>query len=285
MSVSPSWLGVSRGDAPLIISMPHTGTEIPAEIERRFISPWLARKDADWWVHLLYDFAPELGATIVRTSLSRTVIDVNRDPSGQSLYPGQNTTELCPTTSFDGEPLYREDDVPASREIARRRELYFTPYHSALASEVARLRDKYPQIVLFEAHSIRSRIPRLFDGELPNFNIGTNSGASCSPDLTAAIENACDDYSLSLRAEERERCFTWVTNGRFKGGWTTRHYGDPGKGMHAVQLELAMRGYMDEPDVPVPQDWPTLYEAERAAPMRMVLKRILETCLSFASSI
>lgn len=332
MSAHQSWLGVTRGDAPLILSMPHTGTDIPAELEPRFVSPWLARKDADWWVHLLYDFAPALGATIIRTSLSRSVIDVNRDPSGRSLYPGQNTTELCPTTSFDGEPLYRDGDAPDADEIVRRRDLYFVPYHAAIEAEIARLRGAHPRVVLFEAHSIRSCIPHLFDGELPNFNIGTNSGASCAPELTAAIENVCDDNSLTPQGgervgvrgrspqnisendlletptenethsatpnqwlapspqpsppvpREREIRFTHVTNGRFKGGWTTRHYGRPADGVHAVQLELGIRGYMDEPDVPTPENWPTPYNTDRAAPVRAVLQRILETCLSFASS-
>ncbi|HEX4160594.1 MAG TPA: N-formylglutamate deformylase [Rhizomicrobium sp.] len=277
------WLSVTRGNAPLIVSMPHTGTDIPPELEWRFVSSWLARKDADWWVDLLYDFAPALDATIVRTSLSRSVIDVNRDPSGRSLYPGQNTTELCPTTSFDGEPLYHEGETPDAEEIAQRRDLYFMPYHAALEAEIARLRDRHPRTVLFEAHSIRSRIPRLFDGELPNFNIGTNSGTSCGAELTSAIEQICDAYSLPPKGGERAHSFTCVTNGRFKGGWTTRHYGNPAHGVHAVQLELAIRGYMDEPDVPTPENWPQPYDAERAAPMRAILHRILETCLGFAS--
>ena len=203
MNAHLSWLSVTRGHAPLIVSMPHTGSDIPAEIETRFVSPWFARKDADWWVHLLYDFAPALGATTVRTSLSRSVIDVNRDPSGRSLYPGQNTTELCPTTTFDGEPLYRENELPDADEITQRCDLYFTPYHAALESEIARLGSRHPRIVLFEAHSIRSRIPRLFDGELPNFNIGTNSGSSCAPELPEAIEAACGAGSLSPRGGER----------------------------------------------------------------------------------
>ena len=316
MNVQPSWLGMVRGDTPLIVSMPHTGTDIPPELESRFVSSWLARKDADWWVHLLYDFAPVLGATLIRTSLSRSVIDVNRDPSGRSLYPGQATTELCPTTSFDGEPLYRDDDLPDAQEIARRREHYFMPYHAALEAEIARLRNRHQRVVLFEAHSIRSRIPRLFEGELPNFNIGTNSGASCAHELTAAIEEVCDAFSLDppppageIRPRAGERgsrahesvqhssapslrgtsasCgggkFTRITNGRFKGGYTTRHYGEPDRGVHAVQLELAMRGYMDEPDLLSPENWPQAYDVDRAASMRAVLRSILETSLSFAS--
>ena len=272
MNGHPSWLGVAPGDAPLIVSIPHAGTEIPAGMEPHFVSSWLARKDADWWVHVLYEFASALGATVIRTSLSRSMIDVNRDPSGRSLYPGQATTELCPTTTFDGELLYREGHAPDAKEIARRRDLFFAPYHAALEAEIARLRAQHARVVLFEAHSIRSRIPRLFEGELPHFNVGTNSGASCAGEVTAAIERVCDGSS-----------FTRVTNGRFKGGYTTRHYGSPERGVHAVQLELAMRGYMQEPGVPTPENWPQPYDAERAAPIRAVLKRILEACLSFAS--
>jgi N-formylglutamate deformylase len=269
----PEWLQITRGEAPLIVSMPHTGTEIPAEIEAQLVSPWLARKDADWHIEKLYDFVPSLGATLLRTTMSRTVIDVNRDPSGASLYPGQATTELCPTMTFDGEPLYRNGRVPNEQEIARRRATWFEPYHAALAEEIARLRKHHPTIVLFEAHSIRSVIPRLFEGELPNFNIGTNGAASCDPALTAAVESVCDRTSFSR-----------VSNGRFKGGWTTRHYGKPSEGVHAIQLELACRGYMDEPREVSPENWPTLYKPKRAVEMRGALTNILQVCLSFAST-
>lgn len=267
------WLEVRRGDAPLVVSFPHTGTEIPAEIEAQLISPWLARKDADWWIHRLYDFALDLGATTVRTAISRSVIDVNRDPSGASLYPGQATTDLCPTTTFDGEALYR-DEEPNKAEISRRRTAYFTPYHAALAEEIARLKQRHGAVVLYEAHSIRSRIPRLFDGELPNFNLGTNSGASCAPELTAAVEAACAN-----------RRFTQVTNGRFKGGWTTRHYGRPETGVHALQMELACRGYMDDPpEPPTPANWPAPYSPIQAEPMRAALTEVLKACLAFAQA-
>src|SRR5690242_3789474 len=139
----PEWLQITRGEAPLIVSMPHTGTRIPPEIEARLTSPWLARKDADWHVEKLYDFAPSMGATIIRTTVSRTVIDVNRNPSGVSLYPGQATTELCPTTTFDGEPLYKEQCELDTEEIPARTALYFDPYHAALAAEIARLRTRH----------------------------------------------------------------------------------------------------------------------------------------------
>jgi len=267
------WLEVTRGTAPLIVSFPHTGIELPEPIAARLVSPWLARKDADWWVDRLYAFAADLGATLVRTSISRTVIDVNRDPSGASLYPGQATTELCPLTTFDGEPLYKDGLEPDAAEIAARRAGYFDPYHAALAAEIERLRAAHPRIVLYEAHSIRSRIPRLFEGELPNFNIGTNSNASCDPALTAAIETVCAAPD-----------FTHVTNGRFKGGWTTRRYGQPETGVHAVQMELACRGYMDDPtEPPEPQTWPPPYLEDQAAPMRAVLADMLGACLAFAS--
>src|SRR5579859_6224741 len=169
--MTQSWLHIERGDTPLVVSFPHTGTDIPSDIEAKFTSPWLARKDADWWVERLYDFARDLGATTIRTAISRSVIDVNRDPSGASLYPGQATTELCPTTTFDGEPLYRDAQAPSRDEIAERRKTWFDPYHAALKAEIVRLRSLHDNIVLYDCHSIRSVIPRLFQGELPVFNL------------------------------------------------------------------------------------------------------------------
>ena len=262
---------IVRGTAPLIISMPHAGTEIPADYETNIISLWRARKDADFWIDRLYSFATGLDATIVRTTISRTVIDMNRDPSGKSLYPGKTTTELCPTTTFDGEPIYRGGHAPTHSDIARRRDIFFAPFHEDLAAEIARLREMHKTIVLFDAHSIRSRILRLFEGELPHLNFGTNDGVTCSPQLVETLE--------ALAAETR---FTRVTNGRFKGGYITRHYGAPENGVHAVQLELAMRGYMLEPPVLTEQNWPSPYQRDRAAPLRALLQRLLQACLDFA---
>jgi N-formylglutamate deformylase len=263
---------VSRNDIPLILSMPHAGVEIPAAIASTLVSPWLARRDADWWIDRLYDFGNLLGATVVRTSMSRTVIDVNRDPSGASLYPGQATTELCPATTFDGDPLYGANAGPDAAAIAARRETYYLPYHAALADEINRLKKLHARIVLYDCHSIRSRIPRLFDGELPNFNLGTHSGASCAPALTAAVERVCEATTYSR-----------VTNGRFKGGYITRHYGRPEEGVHALQMELACRGYMQEKPGPVePSNWPPPYDEKHAAPMREALKQVLRACLVFA---
>jgi formiminoglutamase len=269
------WLEVRRGgSAPLIVSMPHTGTEIPADLEPRLQSLWLARKDTDWWIERLYDFAPGLGATLIRTRMSRTVIDPNRDPSGISLYPGLPTTELCPTSTFDGELLYRTGQAPRAEEVATRRATWFEPYHRAVRGEIARLRERHARVVLYDCHSIRSQIPRLFAGVLPNFNLGTHSGASCAPELTARLEAVCENSGFSR-----------VTNGRFKGGYTTRHYGRPADGVHAVQMELACRGYLREPGGGVTgADWPCEYDEAVAAPLRAVLERVLAACLEFAAA-
>jgi formiminoglutamase len=267
-----SWLQVHRGEAPVIVCFPHTGTEIPADIESRLVSPWLARKDADWWIDRLYDFAGDLGVTTVRTATSRTVIDVNRDPAGQSLYPGQATTGLCPTETFDGEALYRDGQAPNAAEIAGRLDTWFWPYHQAVETEIARLRHHHPRVVLYDAHAIRAHIPRLFDGELPQFNIGTNGGATCDAALEAAVARVCAQSGQSH-----------VVNGRFKGGWTTRHYGRPAGGIHAIQMELACHGYMDEPAVPAPDTWPSPYVADRAAALRATLINVIEAALTFAN--
>jgi N-formylglutamate deformylase len=268
-------LSITRGSAPLIISIPHSGTDIPAAFEARLHSPWLARKDTDWWIDKLYaTCCRDLAVSLIHTSLSRTLIDVNRDPSGQSLYPGQATTSLCPTTTFDGEDLYRPGQLPTPEEIAARREAYFDPYHAALGAEVSRLRQLHANIVVYDCHSIRSRIPRLFEGTLPNLNIGSNNGRSCSPHLQRRIEEICAASSFSL-----------VSNGRFKGGYITRSIGNPARGVHAVQLELACRGYMAEPIGSVAEtDWPPPYDEQTAAPMQALLSHILTACCDFALS-
>lgn len=266
----PDWLIVRRGTAPLVLGMPHTGTHIPAEFAPRFVSPWRARKDADWWIDRLYAFAEDLDATVVRTTISRSVIDVNRDPSGASLYPGQTTTELCPTTTFDGEPLYLPGEEPDEAEIAGRRERWLAPYHAALAAELERLRALHGRVVLYDCHSIRSHVPRLFEGELPQFNIGTNEGTTCDPALAAAVERACAATGRSL-----------VVNGRFRGGYTTRHHGRPETGVHAIQMELACRGYLDEPAMPDETNWPTPFDPERAAPLAAALRTVLNACLDW----
>jgi formiminoglutamase len=267
----PGWLEVTRGEAPLIVSLPHAGTMIPEREMAGFRSAWLARKDTDWHLERLYDFAAGLGATVLRTQLSRSVIDVNRDPSGASLYPGRPTTELCPTTTFDGEPLYA-GSPPDAAEVARRRAAFFDPYHDALRAEIARLRALHPRIVLYDAHSIRSVIPRLFEGRLPVFNIGTDGGGACGCALTAAVGFLCAGTGQPT-----------VVNGRFRGGWITRHHGAPRQGVHAIQMELACRAYMQEPPQPAPETWPAPYEEARAEPLRATLRAVLLACIGFAA--
>lgn len=252
------WLSIHEGKAPLIVSLPHTGTDIPDDVARGLVSRELALHDTDWHIEKLYDFASELGATVVHTAISRTVIDVNRDPSGISLYPGQATTELCPTTTFDGRALYRAGSAPDAAEIVRRRAAYFEPYHAALAAQVARLRGRHWHVIVFDAHSIRSVVPRLFEGELPVLNIGTNGGVSAERAIQEKIVSACAASGFSS-----------VLNGRFKGGWITRSLGAPQKGVSAVQLEIACRGYLDEVETGEPA------YGERAMPMRVFLCRLL----------
>ena len=261
-----TWLRVMRAETPLILAFPHGGIELPVG---GFRSDWWARRDADWHITNLYEGLAD--ATVIATDISRSVIDVNRDPSGASLYPGQATTGLCPTTSFDGDPLY-EGVTLDEAEITVRRASYFDPYHAAVAAEVARLRARHDRVVVYDCHSIRSRIPRLFDGDLPELNIGTNGGTSCAPELRDAVAAVAGASSR-----------TYVVDGRFRGGWTTRHHGRPDQGVHAIQMETAIRAYLREPvgDV-TPANWPPEYDAKFAAPLRTTLATILATCLEFA---
>jgi N-formylglutamate deformylase len=267
-----AWLEVRRGSSPLIVNFPHTGVDIPEEICAGLRSRWLARKDADWWVDELYEFVrEEFDATTVRTRISRTCIDVNRDPSGASLYPGQATTELCPTSTFDGEALYREGLELEAEEIERRKDVYFRPYHAALGEELERLRRSYSNVVLYDAHSIRSVIPRLFEGTLPELNLGTNRGGSCAAELERKLGGV-----LSASG------FEYVLNGRFKGGWITRHYGRPDAGVHAVQMELACRSYMRELASVSEENWPAVLDVAAADRLREVLRGMLRACVEFA---
>ena len=262
-----NWLRIHRGDAPLVIAFPHGGADL-AGIDDQFVSPWRAQLDTDWWIAELYAFAAGMGATLVATDISRSVIDMNRDPSGASLYPGQATTELCPTTTFDGEPLYRFGK-PDEAEIMQRLQSYHRPYHDTLAGELERLKAAHGKVVLYDAHSIRSHVPRLFDGELPQFNIGTNGGATAAPELETIIANICAASGKSH-----------VVNGRFKGGWTTRHYGRPDDGIHAIQMELAQRGYMAEPATLTEANWPSPIDPNPA--IRPVLEQVIAATLDFA---
>lgn len=271
--MTPAWLSITRGEAPLLVSIPHTGIDL-AGLEHRLHSEWRARADCDWWIDTLYAFAAELGATVVRTSISRTVIDVNRDPSGVSLYPGQTTTTLCPTETFEGLSLYKSGQEPDEAEISARRTEFFDPYATALRDELARLRKLHRHVVIYDCHSIRSVLPRLFDGELPHFNLGTNEGRACHPELEQRVAGLIEKSGRS-----------WVVNGRFKGGWITRHHGQPDNGIHALQMELACRSYMPEPAEPsAPENWPAAFDPAYAAPIQKQLKEILIAARDWAQN-
>lgn len=225
-----------RGTRPLLLSLPHDGSAIPDALAARMTDAARRAPDTDWHVARLYAFARELGASLLVPRYSRYVVDLNRPPDDASLYPGQNTTGLCPLVQFSGEPVYRDGGAPAADEIAARVDAYWRPYHAALQAEVARLRAAHGRVLLWEGHSIRGELPFLFPGRLPDLNLGTAGGASCAPALQARLEAV-------LSAQSR---YDWVANGRFKGGYITRHYGDPDHGVDAVQLEISQRSYMDE---------------------------------------
>lgn len=253
---------LTEGESPLILSMPHPGTGLPPEVAAALNPRGLALEDTDWHMRRLY--APierRWRPSVIEALLSRYVIDLNRDPSGASLYPGQATTELVPTTTFDGAPIWLTP--PDEAEIERRKALYFAPYHAALAAEIARVRARHGVCLLWDCHSIRSVIPRLFEGRLPTLNLGSNGGVSAAPAVQAAAERA-------MAASP----FTQVSNGRFKGGWITRHYGAPAEGVHALQMELALDSYL-EAEAP-----PWSFADEIARPLQAALDAIIEAALA-----
>jgi len=254
---------INRGNSPVILAIPHAGTCVPGEIKARLNETGLRLADTDWHVDRLYrGLLP--GATIVRAKFHRYVIDANRDPSGKSLYPGQNTTELCPLTDFNGHGIYKNGQEPDAYEIERRQLYYHTPYHQAIEGEIKRLREIHENVVLYDCHSIRSRAPFLFEGALPDFNIGTNGGTTCDPHLEKTVTDICNIA----------KNYTSVLNGRFKGGWTTRHYGQPKSGVHALQMELSQSTYMDEIS-------PWTYQPSRARNVRRVLRDVLGSIAHF----
>ncbi len=225
-----------RGSTPLLVSLPHVGTVIPADQQPRYLPRAMALEDTDWHLEPLYDFVREMGASLIVPLHSRYVIDLNRPPENAPMYAGVNNTELCPTRFFSGDALYRHGMAPDEAEIERRRAVYWRPYHAALQDELQRLRATHGHAVLFDGHSIRSELPWLFEGRLPDLNLGTCDGSSCAPGLRAAL----------ARVLGAQTAFTQVVDGRFKGGHITRHYGRPQQGIHAVQLEMCWRCYMAE---------------------------------------
>jgi len=263
MSDSPYTL--QRGHTPLLVSVPHAGRDIPGELRERFVPRALAVEDTDWHLDRLYAFAhDELGASLIVPRASRYVIDLNRPSDNAPMYPGANNTELCPTRFFTGEPLYRDGQAPGNAEVQQRVANYWRPYHDALSGELARLRAARGHAVLFDGHSIKSRLPWLFDGQLPDLNLGSAGGASCAPSLRDALTTVLGNQSD----------YTQVVDGRFKGGHITRHYGRPAHGVHAVQLEMCWNCYLDETR---PQDW----DAGRAAQVHPLLETLLRTLIDW----
>lgn len=234
--VSTEIFTLHRGQSALLISFPHIGTLNPIDQQYRYTPRALESEDTDWFLDRLYAFAAELGATFIVPRFSRYLIDLNRSSDNAPMYPGRNNTELCPTRHFSGDVLYRENLAPDDAEIQRRVEYCWQPYHDALRDELARIRSTHGHAVLFDAHSIKSELPWLFEGQLPHMSIGTANGASCAPTLTDAV----------VRAFAAQSQFSHVLNGRFKGGHITRHFGKPDEGVHAIQLEMCWRAYMLE---------------------------------------
>jgi N-formylglutamate deformylase len=256
---------LTQGESPLLLSMPHPGTGLPDEVEAALNERGKAVEDTDWHMRELYAFAEQRWKpSVIEAKLSRYVIDLNRDPSGISLYPGQATTELVPTSTFDGAPIWLVP--PDAAEIELRRQLYFEPYHAALTAEITRIKATHGFCLLYDCHSIKSVIPRLFPGELPTMNLGTNSGASAASTVQAAAERAMAASGLPH-----------VSNGRFKGGWITRHYGQPVDHVHALQMELGLNGYLETESPP----WH--FSATTAKPLQDALSNLIDAALDAAS--
>lgn len=262
MSDVRSVFELHQGEAPLLISIPHVGTALPAEIRPQFADVAAVLRDTDWHLDRLYDFAASLGATVLQARVSRYAIDLNRPPTDESLYPGQTTTGLCPTETFAGEPLYPAGYTFDAAERERRLRTYWRPYHAALRTELVRLRARHGSVLLWDAHSIASRVPRLFPGRLPDFNFGTADGRACAPSLVESVMDAA-----------RVGSFGQVLNGRFKGGYITRHYGAPVHNIHAIQLEMCQCLYMCETT-------PFDYRSELAGRVQVALRAMLAAALA-----
>ena len=249
------------GSAPLLVSIPHDGRQLPCEIAGRMTPAGRSIPDTDWHVARLYDFASDLGASIIRAEYSRYVVDLNRSAEDETLYEDQFETGLCSTQTFSGEDIYNGD---AAIDVDERVHEFWRPYHDKLAHTLRTMRETQGYALLWDAHSIPSRVPSLFDGELPELNFGTWDDRSCDPGISAAVVAAAGGGPYGL-----------VYNGRFKGGYITRHYGRPAEGIHAMQLELAQRAYMDEDS--------KTYDEAKASRLRDTLRRLLETFLAAAS--
>lgn len=261
-----SVVNVTQGAGPVVLGMPHGGTDVPADVWARLNMRGRELADTDWHIAMLYN-GLRGDVTVVEARFHRYVIDANRSPEDLSLYPGQNTTGLVPLTDFDGMPIWA--NPPDASDIAARRAAFHAPYHMALAGELDRVRARHGVAVLLDCHSIRSRIPFLFEGVLPDLNIGSNSGVTCASAMQAAVMEICMEATG----------YSAILNGRFKGGWTTRHYGRPHEGLHAVQLEIAQSTYLDSERAPF------AYAPTKAARLRATLARILATLTDLAPAL
>jgi len=254
-----------RGDRPLLVSLPHVGTELPADQRGRYRPRAIEVEDTDWHLERLYGFVRERGVSLLVPRYSRYLIDLNRPPEDAPMYPGVNNTELCPTRFFTGEPLYRDGRAPDAAEVARRVDHYWRPYHHALEDELERLRARHGHVVLFEGHSIRSELPWLFEGRLPDLNLGTVDGTSCAASLRESLAAVLASQTA----------YSQVVDGRFKGGYITRHYGRPQHGVHAVQLEMCWKCYMAEAA-------PYAFDAARTAEVQPLLRRLVDAMLAWS---
>ena len=254
---------LNLGDGPLVIAAPHVGVHIPPAIAAKLNDTGRAVRETDFHVHRLFDFAPELGATTLFATHSRYVIDLNRDPDGGNLYPGRFETGLCPTTDFDQNPLYPAGHEPCAAEIIARRETWWQPYHDALRRALVAAVARHGRALLIDAHSIRAQIPSLFEGRLPDLNFGTNSGLTMAPGLIHAIDTWRHGQSA----------YSHVLDGRFKGGYTTRHYGRPDHAFHSLQIEIVQDCYLNSAT-------PHLYDAAKAAPLSQALRPLVEGLLA-----
>lgn len=255
---------LTQGNSPLMISIPHAGTFIPDAMKNRMSAEVLRLPDTDWHIPLLYDFAADMGATIISANYSRYVIDLNRPPDNTALYPGQTKVSLCPDETFEGRQIYQTGAEPDEQEIAQRLETFWTPYHDELRRQMTRLKKQHGYAILYDAHSIKAELPRLFDGRLPDMNLGTAKGTSCAPAMEQAAFKAAQGSLYSS-----------VLNGRFIGGYITRHYGDPANDAHALQMELARENYMDEDDLS--------FRADRAQNLQTALKPVLQSILDWGA--
>jgi N-formylglutamate deformylase len=256
--MNPPLFDFHPGRSALLISFPHSGTQLPDDLRQRLRPPALDVPDTDWHVPSLYDCWRELGATVLIARYSRYVVDLNRPPDGAPLYPGQAETSVCPTRSFADEPLYQDGQAPGGAEVQQRLQEYWHPYHQKLLQSIDVIRSEHGHCILWDAHSIRSHVPLFFEGRLPDLNVGTADGRSCARARAAR----------AMQVLESQSRYSAVHNGRFKGGYITRHYGDPPRGVDAIQLEIAQAAYMDE-------DHPTGFEPARAAGLAALLRELL----------